>query len=79
MPRTKSLISIFASPIVAGCVLTRAHSSDTYMVSMYCLLSRHIDPDLCPHSLLHTLSSICLPSQMSQLAQCTERLRLRWP
>lgn len=54
MPRTKSWIGVFAFPIVAGSGLTSAHSSGTYMVSMYCLLSHHIDPDLTPHSLLHT-------------------------
>lgn len=67
MPRTKSWIRIFASPHVAGSVLTSAHSSGTYMASMYCLLCRHADPDLTPHRLLHTSSSICLPSQTSQL------------
>lgn len=55
-----------ASPIVAGSGLTSAHSSGTSVVSMYCLLSHHIDPDLTPHSLLHTSSSLCLPSQTSQ-------------
>lgn len=55
------------SSLVVGLVLTSAHSSGTYMASMYCLLCRHADPDLTPHRLLHTSSSICLPSQTSQL------------
>lgn len=63
MSRIKHWIRFFASPIVAGSGLTSAHSSGTYVVSMYCLLSHHVDPDLTPHNLLHTSSSICLPSQ----------------
>lgn len=75
MPRIKSWI-LFSH---GGWVLFNKRSSGTCMVSMYCLLSHHLAPALTPHSLLHTSSSICLPSQMSQLARCTETPRLRWP